>query len=64
MGTGRKFNKKPATRPKKSLLERARRERTQRKRLTALGMSEEVVKKLNTKQVRDFLRRPAKVVAS
>ena len=35
-----------------------RREKTQRKRLMALGMSEAAIAKLNTKQLRQLLVRP------
>ena len=38
MGTGRTLNKKPRTRPTKSEGERRRREKTQLKRLVALGV--------------------------
>ncbi len=64
MGTGRKFNKKPRTRPVKGDADRRRRERTQRKRLETLGMSPEVVEKMNAGTVRETLKRPAKIVAS
>ena len=57
MGTGRKFNKKPKTRPKKNLAERRRRVRTQKRRLTQRGMDSEAVEKMNSKQVRTALRR-------
>ena len=61
MGTGRKFNKKPVTRPKKALRERRRRETEQKKRLVELGMDEAVVTKMNAKEVRTKLRHPKKV---
>lgn len=64
MGTGRTFNKKPKTRPKKKPRERRRREKGQRERLVALGVSEEKIKHMTTKAVRQTLQRPAKVVAS
>lgn len=64
MGTGRTLNKKPATRPVKSLGERRRRDALQRKRLVALGMDEAVVIKLNAVQIRDLLRTPAKTAAT
>ncbi len=63
MGTGRTLNKKPATRPVKSVGERRRRDAVQRKRLVALGMDEATVAKLNAVQIRDFLRTPAKTKA-
>lgn len=43
----------------KSPLEKRRRERVQKKRLIALGMPEEDVNKLNSKEVREALKRPA-----
>jgi hypothetical protein len=55
MGTGRKFNKKPVTRPKKKPRERRRRERAHCKRLIALGVPEADVVKMNPKQVRERL---------
>jgi hypothetical protein len=61
MGTGRKLNKKPMTRPKKKPGDRRRRERTQKKRLLALGAAESAVAKMNPKQIRTLLRRPARV---
>ncbi len=64
MGTGRKFNKQPVTRPKKSGLERRRREKTQRSRLVALGMDEEAVRKMDTKTIRALIQKPEKVKAS
>lgn len=51
----------PRTRPKKNTGDRKRREGVHRKRLMALGVAEEIVKKMNPKQVRDLLKRPAKV---
>lgn len=63
MGSGRKFRKAPVTRPKKKLGDKSRRQREQKKRLIGLGMDEAVVGKMNAKQIRDHLKRPAKVVA-
>lgn len=57
----RKFRKKPSRRPKKSLLERSRREKVQRIRLVGLGMPEAEVAALDRSAVREKLRRPAKV---
>jgi hypothetical protein len=59
MGTGRTENKAPITRPKKGTSERARRVKTQKKRLVALGVDETKVQKLNTKEIRNLLRKPA-----
>ena len=63
MGTGRKFNKQPVTRPKKSPLERRRREASQRKRLVALGLEEEAVRKMDSKTIRTLIQKPEKVKA-
>ncbi len=64
MGTGRTFNKKPVSRPKKSPRERARRELTQKKRLAALGVAEETISHMTVKAVRLALRKPAKISAA
>lgn len=61
MGTGRKFNKTNITRPRKGGAAKVNRQNTQKKRLIALGMPEEAVAKLNPKEVRDLLNRPAKL---
>ncbi|MDA0323487.1 MAG: hypothetical protein O2923_12350 [Verrucomicrobia bacterium] len=63
MSTGRKYQKKPMTRPRKSGLERRRRSRLQRARLITLGISEGVVAKMNQKEVRTLLSRPAQLAA-
>lgn len=60
MATTEQRNKN-LTRPRKGAGAKARRFRTQKKRLVALGMSEEAVAKLNTREVLDLLKRPAKV---
>lgn len=59
MGTGRTFNKKPVSRPKKGLSERNRRLKNQKKRLIALGVSEESMRTMNPGDIRELLRRPA-----
>ncbi len=64
MGTGRTFNKKPVSRPKKSPRERARRDTVQRKRLAAFGVSEEKLVRMTTKDIRQALSRPAKLTAN
>jgi hypothetical protein len=64
MGTGRTFNKQPRTRPKKKPADRRRREKIHRERLIALGMDAEAVNKMNPKEVRTALKRPAKVAAA
>ena len=48
-------------RPVKKTSDRKRRQKVQRRRLIALGVPEEKVKKLNPLQVRMLLKRPAKV---
>lgn len=63
MGTGRTFNKAPVSRPKKNTGDRARRVATQRKRLIERGMDSEVVRKLNTKEIREHLQRTAREAA-
>ena len=63
MGTGRSFNKKPKTRPKKNTVDKARRERLHRDRLIGLGVDAEVVRHMDSKAVRTMLKRPVKVAA-
>ncbi len=63
MGTGRTFNKKPISRPKKGESERARRVATHKKRLLALGVSEEALRTMNPPEMRELLRQPAKLKA-
>ena len=63
MGKNRTLNKKPTTRPRKSGTERKRREKVQKKRLLDLGMAPEQVNKLNPREIKDRLQRPAKVKA-
>ena len=64
MGTGRKFQKKPMTRPIKTPIERKRREKVQRARLVKLGMTEEEVRHLTARDMRELLRKPAAIGAS
>lgn len=64
MGTGRKYRKKPMTRPVKSAAQRAQRLRQQKARLIALGADEAVVEKLDVRATREMLKRPAKIQAS
>ncbi len=59
MGSGRA--KDELTSSAKKPRERRRREKNQRKRLLLLGVPEDVIKKMNTKCVRELLSRPAKV---
>lgn len=61
MGTGRKYQKKPMTRPRKSGKARRRRHKVQRDRLLGLGVSEQSLTAMNQKQVREALRCPAKI---
>jgi len=58
MGRGRKFTRKPLTRPKKNLGDKRRREKVQRRRLIALGVPESQVNAMNPKQVRELLKKP------
>lgn len=51
------------TRPKKAAGAKDKRRRDQKKRLVALGMPEEKVAKLNSRQVLDLLKRPKRVEA-
>lgn len=59
MGSGRANDE--LTYSAKKPREKRRREKLQRNRLLALGVPENKVKKLNTKQVREMLQRPAAV---
>ncbi len=63
MGTGRKFNKKPISRPKKSTRERKRRFKVHKARLVGLGMDAELMESLQPQEARELLKRPAKVRA-
>ena len=63
MGRGRRFDKKHRVRPKKQASDKRRRQKVHRKRLAALGMSEDAVRKLNPKQVREKLKRPVRTKA-
>ncbi len=54
---------KPSTRPRKSESDKRRRLKVQKQRLMSLGMSESEVAPLTAQQVRDLLRRPAKIAA-
>ncbi len=51
-------------RPRKAAGAKRRRQLEQRKRLLGLGMPEESVAKMNTKQIRDLLKYPKKVTQS
>jgi len=52
---------KPLTRPVKSGCERRRRSKVQKKRLIALGVPESKVAKMKGSEVREMLRRPARI---
>lgn len=58
--SSKSFRNKNIQRPKKSGLARRRREKVHRKRLMALGMSEKEVAQLDTKELRQLLRAPAR----
>lgn len=60
MATTEERNKN-LTRPRKGAGAKARRLRVQKRRLVNLGMDESVVASLNSRQVLDLLKRPAKV---
>lgn len=64
MGTNRKLNKTVKTRPVKNAGDRRRRLKTQRKRLVAMGLDEETVRKMNDGKIRELLRRPLKTAAA
>jgi hypothetical protein len=49
---------KHVRRPKKSPAERARRQKEQKKRLVALGVSQETADKLQPIEIRNLLKRP------
>ena len=49
---------KHVRRPKKSTAERARRQKAQKKRLVALGISQEAADKLQPLEIRTLLKRP------
>ena len=51
------------TRPRKKAGPKRRRRLEQRRRLVALGMDEVAVERLNSREILDLLKRPAKVAA-
>lgn len=53
----------PMTRPVKSAVERKRRLKVQKKRLQALGVKEDMLRRMPSSEVREMLRRPAKLAA-
>ena len=64
MGTGRTWNRKPMTRPRKSEAARNQRLKIHKKRLVALGVPEETLKHLTIPEVRNLLRTPNKTQAA
>ena len=52
---------KPLRRPKKTGAALRRREKVKRRRLIGLGLPESTVSKLNSKQMRQLLKRPARL---
>ena len=64
MGTGRSDNKTPMTRPVKSGAVRARRLKVHKKRLLALGVPEEKMRRMTCKEIRQLLQRPLKTAAA
>ena len=61
MRTKRKFMKTHLTRPRKSGAAKRRRQADHRKRLVALGVSQETVDGMNQQEVRNMLKYPAKI---
>jgi len=61
MRTRRKYMKTHLTRPRKNGAAKTRRRLEQRRRLVALGMDEKVVARMNSREILDKLKRPAKV---
>lgn len=59
----RAMRKKPLRRPVKSPGARRYRLKQQKKRLAELGLSEETIRKMNTKEIRTALQRPKKIKA-
>ncbi len=57
------FRNKNMVRPKKTGAAKRRRCLIQRRRLVALGLSEDAVEKMQVHHVRDLLKRPKKVQA-
>lgn len=54
------FRNKNIQRPRKSPIARRQRDKVHRRRLVELGMPEEEVARLDTKTLREYLKRPAK----
>jgi len=60
MGTGRKFHKKPVTRPKKGAAGRRSRCKVHKTRLIKLGFTPEAISKMTVTDVRVLLNKYAK----
>jgi hypothetical protein len=60
MGTGRKFNKQPVTRPKKNACDKARRVRSHRERVSAAGYTDEQIKHMTPADLRAAIRQAEK----
>ena len=60
MGKDRKYRVKARTRKKKTGVERRRRIKVHKKRLAALGLKEEVLRHMTSKQLRIRLRQLAR----
>ncbi len=57
----RKYMKTNLTRPRKGGAAKRRRQADHRKRLLALGVDQEVVARMNAREVRTMLKYPAKI---
>ncbi len=60
MGTGRKFSKKPATRPRKGAAQRRKRDKVLKARLVEIGFNAEEAEKMRITEVRELLNKHAK----
>jgi len=60
MGTGRKFSKKPVTRPRKGAGPRRRRDKVLKARLVEIGFDEAEAAKLSLTEVRELLKKHAR----
>ena len=64
MRTRRKFHKTHLTRPRKAGAAKTRRRLEQKRRVIELGVDEEVVKRMNSREVLDALKHPVKTAAA
>ena len=60
MGTGRKFSKKPATRPRKGAAQRRRRDKVLKARLVKIGLDPEAVEKMRVTEIRSLISKYGK----